>query len=151
MAAASFKISLGGVAPFSSLWTKVLRDSHAWDCHCHMSALGKCIEVLKANVLAIVLTVPQSLPVCMEVVILWHECLMTLGLGKIRELGFGEFKVGEDMRRYLVLLPVFCWASNSCLQFKQTCVKPLPANSTSVWVPLTLLSKPHHPRPLEHL
>lgn len=42
------KISLGGVATFSSLWTKVLRDSHEWDCHCHTSTLGKCIKVFKA-------------------------------------------------------------------------------------------------------
>lgn len=97
------------------------------------------------------LTVPQSLPVCMELVILWHECLVTLGLRKTRGLGFGEFAVGEGMGRFLVLLPVFCWTSHSGRQFKQTCVKPLPANPTSVWAPLTQLSKPHHPRLLEHL
>lgn len=44
--------------------------------------------------------------------------------------------------------PLFvCWAFYSCVQFKQTSsVRPLPATSTSVWVPQTLLFKPHHPK-----
>lgn len=44
--------------------------------------------------------------------------------------------------------PLFvCWAFYSCVQFKQpSSVRPLPATSTSVWVPQTLLFKPHHPQ-----
>lgn len=76
---------------------------------------------------------------------------MTLCLGEFKGFGFGEFEVGEDIRKFLVLLPVFCWTFNSCLQFKPTCVKPLPANSIGIWASLTLLSKPHHPSLLEHV
>jgi hypothetical protein len=48
--------------------------------------------------LAIVLPVPQSLPVHGDglwMTVLWHEYLVTLSLGEEKGLGFGMFEVGQ--------------------------------------------------------
>lgn len=79
-------------------------------------------------------------------VILWHEYLVTLSLGEIKGLGFGEFEVREDIRNYLVLLPrLSAQLSTHVFDLNRPPLSSL-CQPTPPVVCAPLLSKPHHPK-----
>lgn len=96
-------------ATSSSLWTKVPRNFHAGIVL--FILLGSALKLLKLLGSWSYCCSPE--PSCQSdgawmtavVVALWHEYLVTLSLGEMTGLAFGELEVGEDMRNFLVLLP----------------------------------------------